>query len=98
MNSRWWTRGDTIFAALRVAENSNVRCSGTARQPKCIIDAANVGAKVRAVIQEEAQAYASVVLIDGLRLAQLMIDFNVGVSAAHTYEIKRIDSDYFAEE
>jgi restriction system protein len=52
---------------------------------------------------QEAIAYAAgidskVVLIDGLRLAQLMIDFNVGVSAAHTYEIKRIDSDYFAEE
>src|SRR5262249_37744900 len=39
-----------------------------------------------------------VVLIDGSRLAQLMIDFNVGVSRSRTYEIKRIDSDYFAEE
>ncbi|MBI3461978.1 MAG: restriction endonuclease [Planctomycetes bacterium] len=39
-----------------------------------------------------------VVLIDGLRLAQLMMDFNVGVSRSQLYEIKRIDSDYFAEE
>lgn len=39
-----------------------------------------------------------VVLIDGNRLAQLMIDFNVGVSTVQSYEIKRIDSDYFAEE
>jgi restriction system protein len=39
-----------------------------------------------------------VVLIDGLTLAQLMIDFNVGVSRSHLYEIKRIDSDYFAED
>jgi restriction system protein len=39
-----------------------------------------------------------VVLIDGARLAQLMIDFNVGVSVSQIYEIKRIDSDYFAEE
>jgi restriction system protein len=39
-----------------------------------------------------------VVLIDGARLAQLMIDFNVGVSLSQMYEIKRIDSDYFAEE
>lgn len=39
-----------------------------------------------------------VVLIDGLTLAQLMIDFNVGVSRSHVYEIKRIDSDYFAED
>lgn len=39
-----------------------------------------------------------VVLIDGLKLAQLMIDFNVGVSKSQVYEIKRVDSDYFADE
>lgn len=39
-----------------------------------------------------------VVLVDGRRLAQLMIDFNVGVSTAQTFEIKRIDSDYFSED
>lgn len=39
-----------------------------------------------------------VVLIDGLKLAQLMIDFNVGVSKSQVYEIKRIDSDYFVDE
>lgn len=39
-----------------------------------------------------------VVLIDGVMLANLMIDYNVGVSIAETYEIKKIDSDYFLEE
>ena len=39
-----------------------------------------------------------VVLIDGAKLAQLMIDFDVGVSTAHTYNIKRVDSDYFEAE
>ena len=39
-----------------------------------------------------------VVLIDGKRLAELMIDFDVGVSTRATYQIKRIDSDYFDEE
>ena len=39
-----------------------------------------------------------VVLIDGMRLAQLMIDHNVGVSRSQVYELKRIDSDYFTEE
>lgn len=51
----------------------------------------------------EAQEYVSrigskIVLIDGEQLAQLMIDHNVGVSISTSYEIKRIDSDYFAEE
>ncbi len=39
-----------------------------------------------------------VVLIDGQQLANLMIDWNVGVAPVASYEIKRIDSDYFAEE
>jgi restriction system protein len=39
-----------------------------------------------------------VVLIDGRRLAELMIDFDVGVASARTYHVKRIDSDYFEEE
>lgn len=38
-----------------------------------------------------------VVLIDGDRLSQLMIDYDLGVSTTATYKIKRIDSDYFAD-
>lgn len=36
-----------------------------------------------------------IVLIDGEELAQLMIDYNLGVSSQRIYEIKRLDSDYF---
>ena len=50
----------------------------------------------------EAIDYASridtkVVLIDGKTLSTLMIDFDVGVAAASTYVVKKIDSDYFEE-
>jgi restriction system protein len=50
----------------------------------------------------EAVAYVDhidpkVVLIDGRRLTELMIDFNLGVSTAATYHVKRVDSDYFDE-
>lgn len=41
---------------------------------------------------------SKIVLIDGEQLAELMIDNNLGVSIEKTYEIKKIDSDYFAEE
>ena len=37
------------------------------------------------------------VLLDGKQLAELMIDFDVGVAPAATYVVKRIDSDYFEE-
>lgn len=36
-----------------------------------------------------------VVLIDGKRLAEFMIDNDVGVASAISYQLKRIDSDYF---
>ena len=39
-----------------------------------------------------------VVLVDGNTLTRLMIKHNVGVSVEHSYEIKRIDSDFFADE
>ena len=39
-----------------------------------------------------------VVLVDGKTLTKLMIKHNIGVSVEHSYEIKRIDSDFFADE
>ncbi len=34
-------------------------------------------------------------LINGKRLTELMIEYNVGVSAKKTYVVKEVDSDYF---
>jgi restriction system protein len=39
-----------------------------------------------------------IVLIDGHQLAQLMSDYNLGCTPQQTYEVKKIDSDYFGEE
>lgn len=52
---------------------------------------------------QEALDYASridskIVLIDGERLSQFMIDNNLGVSVMASYEVKKIDTDYFTEE
>lgn len=40
----------------------------------------------------------NIILIDGPKLARLMIEYNVGVSSEKIYEIKKIDSDFFPEE
>ena len=40
---------------------------------------------------------SKIVLISGRQLAELMIEYNVGVSTVKTYELKRVDSDYFIE-
>lgn len=53
---------------------------------------------------KEAMDYAAglksskIVLIDGEDLAELMIDHGIGVATAATYQVRRIDSDYFEEE
>src|SRR5437870_3894129 len=39
-----------------------------------------------------------VILIDGRMLAELMIDHGLGTTTTATFQIKRIDSDYFTEE
>lgn len=51
----------------------------------------------------EAHDYVShidprVVLIDGAQLSEYMIEHNLGVSVKTIYEVKRIDTDFFAEE
>lgn len=44
------------------------------------------------------QHTTKVVLVDGNTLAKLMIEYNLGVSTETVYKIKRIDSDFFAED
>ena len=51
---------------------------------------------------KDAKEYVSlietkIVLIDGVRLADLMIEHNVGVATLASYDVKRIDSDYFED-
>jgi restriction system protein len=52
---------------------------------------------------QQAIAYASqlrdskIILIDGQKLAQLMIEHDVGVSIKQTFHIKRIHEDFFTE-
>jgi restriction system protein len=41
---------------------------------------------------------SKIVLIDGVALVRYMIDNGVGVSTYRSYEVKKIDSDYFTEE
>jgi len=47
-------------------------------------------------IINEANQY-NIALINGTKLTELMIEFNLGVSDTQVYEIKKIDSDYFDE-
>ena len=39
-----------------------------------------------------------IIFIDGTELARLMVTCGVGVTPVAVYELKRVDSDFFAEE
>lgn len=39
-----------------------------------------------------------IVLVDGQQLAELMLDYGVGVTDVASYKVQRIDLDYFGEE
>jgi restriction system protein len=49
-------------------------------------------------VEKISQKGQKVVLIDGDRMASLMIEHGVGVSPIKTYALKRVDSDYFESE
>lgn len=38
-----------------------------------------------------------IILVDGKKLTELMIEYGLGVSTQKTYKIKKIDSDYFSD-
>ena len=44
------------------------------------------------------QHTAKIVLVDGQKLAKLMIEYNLGVSTETTYQVKRIDTDFFSDD
>ena len=49
-------------------------------------------------VLDELIGNARIVLIDGEKLATLMIDHGLGVTLEASYDVKRIDSDSFSEE
>ena len=69
---------------------------------------AGVGARkgvflTTSIFTQQAIAYASqlrdskIILVDGQKLAQLMIEHDVGVSIKEIFHIKRIDEDFFSD-
>ena len=48
-----------------------------------------------AAIKKAHEAHHSIILIDGNKFADLMLEYNVGVQVINTYEVKEIDQDFF---
>lgn len=41
---------------------------------------------------------ARIVLVDGMKLTNLMIEYNLGVTLVNSYNIKKVDTDYFTSD
>lgn len=57
-----------------------------------------------AQFSKDAAAYAKkqhttkVILVDGRRLTELMIEYDFGVTTEYVYKIKKMDTDFFGDE
>ena len=56
------------------------------------ITTSNVTAEAKEYVREIEKR---IILIDGRRLSELMIDYDVGVDTLKTYNVKQVDNDYF---
>ena len=46
-------------------------------------------------ITKAREAHHQIILIDGNQLVDLIYQYGVGVQVSHSYEIKKIDEDFF---
>jgi restriction system protein len=79
---------------------------GPIRDFKGALDAKNAhkgvfittGTFTPAAIEAAKNSRYKIVLVDGVRLAQLLLDYDIGVEIAATFTIKRVDRTFFEEE
>lgn len=96
---------DSIYIQAKRYTTSNVVGRPTIQQFVGALDGQKASKGVfitTSSYSKEAKEYAQkaskkIVLIDGESLARYMIEYNVGVSVRRSFEIKRIDTDYFED-
>ena len=49
-------------------------------------------------VKKAREAHHTIVLIDGAKLVDLMLQYNVGVQVKTVYEVKEVDNDFFESE
>ncbi|WP_223549969.1 MULTISPECIES: restriction endonuclease [Aestuariivivens] len=49
-------------------------------------------------IKKANDAHHTIILIDGVKLVDLMHEYNIGVQVKNTYEVKELDNDFFESE
>jgi len=87
--------------AKRYTPDRSVQCQEIQSFVGAIVNKAGKGLFITTLrFSDGVKNYAksnNIVLIDGQKLAALMIEHGVGVSTSQVYEIKRLDTDFFSE-
>lgn len=52
----------------------------------------------KGAVEKAKNAHHKIILIDGIKLVDLMHEFNVGVQIKSVYEVKQLDEDFFVEQ
>ena len=97
---------DEVYVQAKKYADGNTVGEGDLRNFAGAIDAAGTTKGVfvtTATFTDSAKAYVArspkrIVLIDGERLARLMVQYGIGVRPHVRHEVKRIDEDYFDQE
>ena len=97
---------DEVYVQAKKYADSNTVGESELRNFAGAIDAANTtkgvfvttSAFTKSVVKYVDRSPKRIILIDGKKLAQLMVRHGIGVRTRDTYEIKRIDEDYFDQE
>lgn len=85
--------GDTVISRTEIQKFAGALQGQRAKKGIFITTATFAKTAIEYVSRIESK----IVLIDGNKLAQLMIEHDVGVTPKETYILKTIDSDYFLE-
>ena len=52
----------------------------------------------KGAVEKAKNAHHKIILIDGIKLVDLMHQFNVGVQIKSVYEVRQLDEDFFVEQ
>ena len=97
---------DEVYVQAKKYAGSNTVGEGDLRNFAGAIDAANTNKGVfvttstftKSAVEYVGRSPKRIILIDGEELARLMVRHGIGVRMWQTWEIKRIDEDYFDQE
>jgi restriction endonuclease Mrr len=81
--------GTTIFVVAEFRLDSGRRCRSLSALKADIM---------RGVLYLSRKLQKRVVLIDGSRLSELLVEFGVGIRVSRVVGVKRLDEDFFADE